>query len=95
VQDTDNRTVASVPCLGDIPVLGHLFKTTRNRKQKTNLLIFLTPHVIRSAADLEAISRVKRNSFRQHSDTPEGGPRTLQEKMDTYMERPASTGGNP
>ena len=37
---------AKVPLLGDIPVLGHLFKTTGRVSNKTELLIFLTPKIV-------------------------------------------------
>jgi len=40
------------PCLGDIPLLGWLFKTKSTRAKKTNLLIFLTPHVVKSHQDI-------------------------------------------
>ena len=43
-EESDN--VAKVPLLGDIPVLGHLFKTTGRVSNKTELLIFLTPKIV-------------------------------------------------
>ena len=36
-----------VPFLGDVPVLGNLFKTTTRSSQKTELLIFLTPRIVK------------------------------------------------
>ncbi len=45
-QETLQDTVTKVPLLGDIPVLGYLFKNTAKIKNKTELLIFLTPKVI-------------------------------------------------
>jgi general secretion pathway protein D len=44
---SDQRTqiIDKIPVLGDIPYLGMLFKRTQNQKSKTELLIFLTPHV--------------------------------------------------
>ena len=45
---TDN--VTKVPFLGDIPVLGWAFKTTSRSLTKKNLLVFLTPHIVRSRA---------------------------------------------
>jgi type IV pilus assembly protein PilQ len=36
-----------VPFLGDVPVVGNLFKTTSRSSQKTELLIFLTPRIVR------------------------------------------------
>jgi type IV pilus assembly protein PilQ len=43
-QETSSTT--KVPLLGDIPVLGHLFKTTQRESTRTELLIFLTPRVV-------------------------------------------------
>ncbi len=47
---TDNRE-SSIPFLSDVPVLGNLFRTTSGRREKINLLIFLTPHIIRDAKE--------------------------------------------
>ncbi|MBU1910289.1 MAG: type II and III secretion system protein, partial [Verrucomicrobia bacterium] len=50
------KVVSKVPILGDIPFLGWLFRSHSSRKQRTNLLIFVTPHIvtdIREAADLK------------------------------------------
>ena len=47
---TDNRE-NSVPFISDIPVIGNLFRSTSGRREKINLLIFLTPHIIRDAAE--------------------------------------------
>ena len=45
-EQTDRSDVVQVPLLGDIPVLGNLFKTRTNSSRKTELLIFLTPKVV-------------------------------------------------
>jgi type IV pilus assembly protein PilQ len=45
-EQTETQSVTKVPLLGDIPVLGHLFKTTNRDSSRTELLIFLTPRVI-------------------------------------------------
>ncbi|HOV21006.1 MAG TPA: type II secretion system protein GspD, partial [Ottowia sp.] len=45
-----------VPGLGDIPVLGNLFKTQSRALVKTNLMVFLRPIIVRDAADSEAFS---------------------------------------
>ncbi|MDH3213205.1 MAG: SPOR domain-containing protein, partial [Myxococcales bacterium] len=58
---TDNIT--KVPWLGDIPVLGWLFKTTTRSLKKINLLVFLTPHIVRSTDDLEYETIRKREEF--------------------------------
>jgi general secretion pathway protein D len=47
LQDQLDNTVEKVPVLGDIPLLGHLFRFETRRSQKTNLMLFLRPQVIR------------------------------------------------
>jgi len=44
-----------IPILGDIPLIGALFRTNEKTKEKKNLLLFLTPYIIRSPADLRSI----------------------------------------
>jgi type IV pilus assembly protein PilQ len=41
--------VDKVPLLGDLPVMGYLFKTTSKSSEKTELLIFLTPRVVKDS----------------------------------------------
>ncbi|MBN2580666.1 MAG: hypothetical protein JXB10_16900 [Pirellulales bacterium] len=48
-----------VPGLGDVPVLGRLFRFDGVREEKTELLIILTPHVVRRPEDAESIKRVE------------------------------------
>ncbi len=49
---TKRKSVNKVPWLGDIPVLGNLFKTTTNINNKTELLIFITPKILREGSNL-------------------------------------------
>jgi len=46
-EETINSTVNKVPFLGDIPFVGWLFKQTSRSSEKTELLIFLTPRVVK------------------------------------------------
>ncbi|MCZ6880244.1 MAG: hypothetical protein O7F13_03850, partial [Gammaproteobacteria bacterium] len=49
--ETENREVVSqVPILGDIPIIGRLFKSTVNESNKSELLIFITPKILRDGA---------------------------------------------
>ncbi|MCA9665551.1 MAG: type II secretion system secretin GspD [Myxococcales bacterium] len=59
ISDRAQESVSKVPLLGDIPILGYLFKHTTVTKQKTNLLIVLTPYIIRDQADLRRIFQKK------------------------------------
>ena len=51
MKDQDNEDVTKIPILGDIPLIGWLFKQQSKSKTKTNLLVFITPKIIRTAAD--------------------------------------------
>jgi general secretion pathway protein D len=59
IQDDVTRTDSKVPLLGDIPVLGRLFRSTRDTHIKRNLMVFLKPTVVRDAAGLAALSGKK------------------------------------
>ena len=56
MEDRIVDTVRKVPILGDIPLLGELFKSVNKDKTKTELLIFLTPHVAERPDQLTAMS---------------------------------------
>jgi len=47
LQDNDTLTVNKVPFLGDVPILGYLFRDERTDKSKSNLVIFVTPTIVR------------------------------------------------
>ncbi len=68
IGDQFEDTVDKVPFLGDIPFLGWAFKTTSRDVRKTNLLVMLTPHIVRAPGDLEQDSIRKREEFEQSSD---------------------------
>jgi general secretion pathway protein D len=53
VTDTLSETVTQVPLLGDIPLLGWLFKHRASNKIKTSLIVFVTPRVIRSPEEVQ------------------------------------------
>ncbi|MDR3579112.1 MAG: type II secretion system secretin GspD [Oryzomonas sp.] len=63
IQDQDEDVVTKVPFLGDIPGLGWLFKTKSKTKTKTNLMILLTPRIVKDSADLATISDSQRAKF--------------------------------
>ncbi|MBT1071966.1 type II secretion system secretin GspD [Pelotalea chapellei] len=63
IQDSENETVQKVPFLGDIPGLGWLFKTKTKVRSKTNLMILLTPHIVKDAVDMAAVSAEQRAIF--------------------------------
>lgn len=58
---TKGRT--TIPVLGDIPVLGHLFGDTSNTLTRTELVVFLTPHVVRTPVDAAAVTEELREKI--------------------------------
>jgi general secretion pathway protein D len=56
LNDNERRTIEKIPFLGDIPVVGNLFKSRGRARDKTNLMIFIRPTILRSAADARAMS---------------------------------------
>jgi hypothetical protein len=60
IADTLRDDERSVPFLSDVPVLGHLFRRDDHHRVKTNLLVFLTPHIITSDVDMAARGRAQR-----------------------------------
>ena len=55
IKEQDIESVIKVPLLGDIPILGWLFKSRTITKDKTNMVVFLTPKIVRSPADSNKI----------------------------------------
>src|SRR6185503_4238530 len=65
IKDSVSNQVDKVPLLGDIPILGYLFKTTHKVIQKQNLLIILTPYIIKDPSDLRRIFERKLRERRE------------------------------
>ncbi|WP_286270372.1 type II secretion system secretin GspD [Thalassotalea hakodatensis] len=64
IDEDVQESVQKVPLLGDIPIIGHLFKSTNNSKRKRNLMVFLRPTVIRDGKLMNDISKEKYNYIR-------------------------------
>jgi general secretion pathway protein D len=65
MQERDQHTTAKIPLLGDLPLVGNLFRSTRTERRKTNLIVMLTPYIARSQGDLQAIRLRKQ---REHDE---------------------------
>jgi len=63
IQDQETETENKVPLLGDIPGLGWLFKTKSKQRTKTNLLIVLTPRIIRGAEEMAEVTGAQKQKF--------------------------------
>jgi type IV pilus assembly protein PilQ len=64
---SESETVTKLPLLGDIPVLGYLFKNKSRQETTSTLLVFITPEIIRSPEDVErSLQRVLEERIRDH-----------------------------
>ncbi|NVN99970.1 MAG: type II secretion system secretin GspD [Geobacteraceae bacterium] len=63
INESDQEVVSKVPLLAEIPLLGWLFKTKSMKKKKTNLILLLTPQVVRDEHDLADATSRQRGRF--------------------------------
>jgi general secretion pathway protein D len=80
MDDRKTDTVRKVPLLGNLPLVGAFFRRSIKERTKTELLIFLTPHVVQQAEDLGAMSKtemfssqlvpeaIEKGAFQKHLD---------------------------
>ncbi|MBN2133410.1 MAG: type II secretion system secretin GspD [Sedimentisphaerales bacterium] len=63
IRDDTTKVQTKVPLVGDMPVVGALFRSQRDLSQKTNLLIFITPHVMATQEQLLEMTEKKRQQM--------------------------------
>jgi general secretion pathway protein D len=78
--ERETETVNKIPLLGDIPLLGALFRSTESGRIKTNLYVFLTPHIISE----EKFDTLKKMSIKQREDAHMHGGHT--ERLGQFLE---------
>ncbi|KHL52423.1 type II secretion system secretin GspD [Xanthomonas cannabis] len=64
LDQNDRQTVEKVPLLGDVPGLGALFRHRSRNRDKTNLMVFIRPTIIRDAADAQRMTAPRYNYLR-------------------------------
>jgi general secretion pathway protein D len=64
IQDDVTKSTAKVPLLGDLPLLGGLFRSKQDSRVKRNLMVFLRPTVVRNSEAMAALSRQKYGDIR-------------------------------
>lgn len=65
MQEREEEGITKTPILGDIPVLGWLFKSKNTTKSKVNLLVFLSPHIVKDSRQLSEITEYKQRKFNE------------------------------
>jgi general secretion pathway protein D len=100
LQDDSTHSGAKVPFLGDIPLLGWLFRSTSDSKTKDNLLVFLKPTILHDSESASVISEHQYNGMKAlQMDVGQGGEiRILPDHIDAIYQgaeapKPAATSG--
>jgi general secretion pathway protein D len=89
MENDKNETDSKIPILGDIPWLGNLFKHKTKSGTKTELLIFLTPHIVMRPSDLIALSH-------NEASRPENAPNAFsEEEMKRFLDNLPMKGQAP
>jgi len=64
IRDTKTETEIGIPVLKDIPIFGSLFKTTSLVTERTELLVLITPHVVRTRQEARTVTEELRQRLR-------------------------------
>ncbi|CAM3226922.1 NolW-like domain-containing protein [Sphingomonas antarctica] len=86
LDDSERRTLEKVPLLGDIPLVGELFRSRTRSRGKTNLMVFIRPTILRTAADAAALAAQRYGYIRgaQMVQDPNAEP-SIDELLRDYM----------
>ncbi len=59
IRDTADRNRTQVPIMGDIPLLGFLFRNKSVSREKRNMVVLVTPHIVKESSDMERVTQYK------------------------------------
>ena len=87
IRDDRSDQTKKVPCVGNIPGLGWLFKNFAGSQTKVNLMIFITPHIIRTPEDMEkATARKKKEADENLKTLQKDRENEVKDTFDKLME---------
>jgi len=89
IDDQLNRTRSGVPYLMDLPVLGRLFRVETEKVDRTELLVLITPHVIRNRDEARSITE----EFESHISNLKGMLERVERRKSSTQPPPASASG--
>lgn len=81
IEDDRQSTVDKVPLLGDVPVIGRAFRSEGRSNQKTNLMVFIRPTILRDVDDIRSVTGEKFNYMRAEQALKAGGGETSMESI--------------
>ncbi|MCL2656467.1 MAG: type II secretion system secretin GspD [Betaproteobacteria bacterium] len=77
IEDQSSNNASKVPFLGDLPLIGTLFRYDSKDRQKTNLVVFLRPKIIRTPEDYSRLTDARYDQFLKQQLLPEGSENML------------------
>ena len=83
IDEDVQQSESKVPLLGDIPVLGHLFRSTSSSKKKRNLMVFIRPTIMRDGGVMNEVSQRKYNYMRAQQLNKQDNGVSLMPETDT------------
>lgn len=86
LDQADRNTVDKVPVLGDIPGLGALFRRTARSRNKTNLMVFIRPTIVRNAREAQGITAPRYDYMRREQLRSGGAPGDGRAQLDALIE---------
>jgi general secretion pathway protein D len=81
IQTSNSASNGQVPLLGDLPFLGNVFKSKNNETAKTELIVVITPHIIRNFDDVEVITKEFERELALEAQHSLGPPRSAAAKL--------------
>jgi general secretion pathway protein D len=81
IQDSKTVSHTQVPIVGDIPVIGNAFKSKDNSMTKTELIVIITPHVIRNLSEARAVTDEFRRQMSIYAPRDYHQPRTFEQSV--------------
>jgi general secretion pathway protein D len=95
VQDSVTSSIEKVPLLGDIPLLGHLFRYESRKQQKTNLMVFLRPFVVRDETAARSLVVDRYDQMRRLEEGTKQEPHPILPQFEPPVMPPIGPDGKP
>jgi general secretion pathway protein D len=94
LDDNERRTIEAIPFLGDLPLVGNLFRSKSRSRAKTNLMVFIRPTILRSPEDARSMTErrygyIRGMQYRQNPDEEPSIDELVREYMGTIPPDPA------
>jgi general secretion pathway protein D len=82
IQDRAQRSRQQVPILGNLPVVGNLFKDKNDQIKRTELLIAITPHIVKDAHQIRSVTAEFRDRLNMTTRPQRTAPPDRREQLD-------------